>query len=102
MIYYVCCRSQKKSMHKLKGKRKEQDSKRINTPCLARMNVCIEKSGQVDVSYVSGHTGHSPDLQECKFLPLSNSAKDRIVQKLSDGVTMTRIVEGENEDSISQ
>ena len=74
----------------------------MNTPCLARINVCIEKSGQVDVFYVSGHPGHSPDLQECRFLPLSNSAKDRIVQKLSAGITMANVVEGENEDSISQ
>ncbi len=68
---FLCLLSKpEESMHKMKGKRKEQDSKRMNTLCLARMNVYIEKSGQVDVFYVSGHTEHSPDFQECRFLPL--------------------------------
>ena len=63
-------------------------------PCLARMNVTVESGGTVKLWYASGHTGHKPGLEECKFLPLSASSKDIIVQKLSMGVTIERVLEG--------
>ena len=74
--------------------RRDTKSKRMERPFLARMNVSIETEGTVKVWYVSGHTGHNPSLLESQFLPLPASCKDKMIQKLTMGVTIERVLEG--------
>ena len=58
--------------------RRDTKSKRMERPCLARMNVNIETEGTVKVWYVIGHTGHDPSLKESHFLPLPALCKKKM------------------------
>ena len=95
-VYYVCCRSYKPTVRDstTSEQRRDTKSKRMERPCLARMNVSIETEGTVKVWHVSRHTGHNPSLQESHFLPLPASCKDKMIQKLTMGVTIKQVLEG--------
>ena len=46
------------------------------------------------VEYISTHTNHSLSLSECKFLPLPNDIRSDIASKVSQGVTVEKIMDG--------
>ena len=68
-----------------------------NSYCLARMTA-IEyvQSGRVEVDYVSTHTNHELGVQECTNLPLPKSLHKSIKEKYSQGISVERIMEGNN------
>ncbi|XP_062501057.1 uncharacterized protein LOC134178237 isoform X2 [Corticium candelabrum] len=95
-VYCVCCRSYKPTVRDstTSEQRRDTKSKRMERPCLARMNVSIETEETVKVWYVSGHTGHNPGVKESHFLHLPASCKDKMIQKLIMEVTIERVLEG--------
>ena len=48
----------------------------------------------VEVTYISAHTGHELGTGEITFLPLPVSTKESVAQKVSQGVTQQRILDG--------
>ena len=48
----------------------------------------------VSHKYISTHTNHSLSLSECKFLPLPNDIRSDIASKVSQGVTVEKIMDG--------
>ena len=52
----------------------------------------LRSSGRVGVLYVCTHTNHSLGLEECKYIPLSQSVKKEIQEKFSQGITLERIM----------
>ena len=48
----------------------------------------------VEVTYVSAHTGHELGTCELPFLPISQSVKEAVAIKLSQGIPTERIMDG--------
>ena len=70
-------------------------SKKLPSFCLSRMYVKqLQPSGRVEVLYVCTHTNHSLGLEECKYIPLSQSVKTEVQEKFSQGITLERIMNG--------
>ena len=70
-------------------------SRKLEDYCLARMHVKhYQSKGRVEVTYICTHTHHSLRLEECKYLPLSQSVRKEIQEKFVQGVTLERIMDG--------
>lgn len=58
------------------------------------MYVDERTNGQVNVKYVSAHTGHELGPNELKFLQLPKSTKEDVSMKISMGIPPERILQG--------
>jgi len=54
----------------------------------------LQPSGNVKVLYNCIHTNYSLGLEECKHTPVSQSVKTEIEEKFSQGITVDRIMDG--------
>ena len=54
----------------------------------------FQSTCKVEVIYNSTHTNHTLGLEECKCLPLSESVQQEIQEKVSQGITIERIMDG--------
>lgn len=48
----------------------------------------------VEVTYISAHTEHELGAVELPFLPLPAGTKEDVAQKISQGITPQRIIDG--------
>ena len=60
------------------------------------MYVDFYEDGQVIITatHVMGHTNHQPGPHEDMYLPLPKSIREEIAIKLSNGIPVERIMEG--------
>ena len=102
--YYVCCRSGKyrpnkkcvENQHdKSIKRRKRKRSRKLNGVCVSRMYVRKYVDQHIELEYISVHTGHEVNESELAYLPLPKSTREAVYLKLSQGVNMNRIVEGD-------
>ena len=98
-FYYSCCRDgdyhDNTSERKTEQKRVHQkDSRKLNDLCISRMYVTEFADHHVEVTYISAHTGHELGTSELQFLPLPESTKQAVSQKISLGIPTERILDG--------
>ena len=102
--YYGCCRDGKyrpnkkcfENRHdKSIKRRKRKCSRKLNGVCISRMYVHKYFDQHVELEYIPYHTGHELNQNELAFLPLPKSTREAVYLKLSQGVDMNRIVEGD-------
>ena len=99
-FYYSCCRdgdfhtntSQCKT-EQLKESSPE-DTQKLNDLCISRIYVTKFSSHHIEVTYMSAHTGHELGISELRFLPLPESTKQAVSQKISLGNPTVRILDG--------
>ena len=58
------------------------------------MYVTKHKAGNVEVEYISAHSNHTIGPTEDAFLKLPTSTKEHIEMKLSLGISIERIIDG--------
>ena len=58
------------------------------------MYVTKFKIGNIEVKYISAHFNHTIGPSEDAFLPLPTSTKEEIAMKLSLGISIERIMDG--------
>ena len=58
------------------------------------MYVTKFKAGNIEVKYISAHSNHTIGPSEDAFLPLPTSTKEEIAIKLSLGISIERIMDG--------
>ena len=97
--YYSCCRDgdyhTNPSQRKTEQKRVHQkDSRKLNDLCISRMYVTEFFDLHTEVTYISAHTGHELGSNELQFLPLPESTKQVVSQKICLGIPTERILEG--------
>ena len=102
MKYFVCsryCEAQKNAWKKRKTDQKRpgkamRESVKINGVCLARLTATFSKEGTVRVWYLPHHSGHDPEKNSLAHLRLPENIKEEIIIKGSQGVPISRIIEG--------
>ena len=84
-------------MRKTKAQRnKQKSSRKMNDMCVSRMYLDEYIDQHVEVMYISAHTNHQVAATELKHLPLPKSTRDEVSQKVSQGITAERILEGKS------
>ena len=64
--------------------------------CIARMTATENlQTGLVNVEYLSSHSCHKPSIEECRFLPLPPSLRQKVQEKCVAGITIEKIMDGE-------
>ena len=53
------------------------------------------QTGLVNVEYLSSHSCHKPSIEECRFLPLPPSLRQKVQEKCAAGMTIEKIMDGE-------
>ena len=53
------------------------------------------KTGIVTVDYLCSHSCHKPSIDECKYLPLPTSLRQKVLEKHAAGITIEKIMDGE-------
>lgn len=72
----------------------QKESRKLDSTCISRMYTDEYEDGKVSVRYISAHTGHDLGPQEIKFLPLPESTKEQVAIKISAGIPVQRILQG--------
>ena len=95
----MCCRDGHYRGHKSctatkKTRPHQKMIRKMNGTCISRMYVDVHEARCVTVRYIPTHTGHKPDCNELKFLPLPESTKEEVSLKLSQGIPTKRILQG--------
>ena len=87
----------KPSTQQRKSKRKrphQKPSRKLNDMCISRMYVTKFKAGNIEVKYIFAHSNHTIGPSEDAFLPVPTSTKEEIAIKLSLGISIERIMDG--------
>ena len=97
--YCLCCRDgkYKPSTQQCKTKQKrphQKPTRKLDGVCIFRMYVTKFKSGNIEVKYISAHSNHTIGPSEDAFLPLPTSTKEEIAMKISLGISIERIMDG--------
>ena len=97
--YYVCCRDGfykpcKQKRQTAQKRPHQKPSRKLGAVCISRMYVTELQSGTVQVMYVSAHSNHETGPTEDAFIPLPASTRETIAMKLSVGIPIERIMEG--------
>ena len=67
---------------------------KLNDLCISRMYDTEFTDYHAEVTYISAHTGHELGTSELQFLPVPESAKQAVFQKISLGIPTERILDG--------
>ena len=51
-------------------------------------------SGKVSIKYVSTHTNHAINIEECKHLPLPKSVVEQVRMMFASGIQVEKIMDG--------
>ena len=102
--YFSCSRdglyrenkwNERKTEKKHMKENKKSSRKLGDHRCLSRLYVSVVSNGSVEVEYLPVHTNHSLMIrEEAKHLPLPQSVKDCVSQKLLAGVPIPRVLQG--------
>ena len=99
-ILYVCCRDGKSRENiwgrKTSTTRQKTESRKMNNGfCISRMTVTKDLvTGEVNVVYISTHSGHQPCREELRFLPIPQSLGKEVKYKFAQGITIEKIMDG--------
>ena len=53
------------------------------------------ETGIVTVEFLSSHSCHKPSIEECKYLPLPPSLRQKVLEKCAAGIAIEKIMYGE-------
>ena len=102
VVLYTCCRDgmarDNECPRKTKKCRKKRPTRKLDKDgfCIARMTATENlKTGMVTVNYISSHSCHKPSIDECKYLPLPASLRQKVLEKCAAGITIEKIMDGE-------
>lgn len=99
-ILYVCCRDGKSRQNiwgrKTSSTRQRNEFRKMhNRFCISRMTATKNLvTGEVNVEYISTHSGHQPSRAELRFLPLPQSLHKEVQEKFAQGITIEKIMDG--------
>ena len=96
VLYYVCCRdgARRTSDGNERKRRRAESCKLPATACVSRMTVTKLADGKIDVIFITAHTNHNPTVFEEKFLPLPQSVREEVADKLHSGIPKNKILKG--------